>query len=231
MLNQFITNQEDFYKVLVSSSSLEEGIDYPCIRFVVYVDLAYSFIGFLQGSGRGGRDNKESTSMFFYLKQDQREHNVESLSIDKRAIQDYIQERTCKRRIISLFLDNVVVDKCLNNVSKCDLCQSRDRIQKATLSNLLESNKATQACRDSLRDLILELNTCCVLCYTLQPASTSYVTHATIDCVDYYSSLSKDVNSITQSKRNTVKSLSKDSCCFSCYLPTVICSALRKENS
>jgi hypothetical protein len=231
VLDQFITNQGDFYKVLVSSSSLEEGIDYPCIRFVIYVDFLYSFIGFLQGSSRGGRDKKESTSMFFYLKQDQREQDIEPLDIDKRTIQDYVQERVCKRRIISLFLDNIVVDKCLNNVSKCDLCLNQGRIQKTTLSNLLDSNKTIQKHRDSFKDLIVELNTCCIFCYFLQPTSISYTLHKAIDCVKYYSSLSKDVYNITQSKRNTIKSLSKDSCCFNCYLPTIACSSLKEENS
>ena len=64
LASYFTSNKE---KILVSSSSLEEGIDYPCIRLVVYMDFVYSFIGLLQGSSRGGRDNKESTSMFFYL--------------------------------------------------------------------------------------------------------------------------------------------------------------------
>ena len=41
-------------RILVSSSSLEEGIDHPSIRLIVYIDFVYSFIGFLQGSSRGG---------------------------------------------------------------------------------------------------------------------------------------------------------------------------------
>jgi hypothetical protein len=171
--------------------------------------------------------------MFFYLKQDQdqEEQDIESLNIDKRTIQDYIQERICKRRVISFFLDNIIVDKCLNSVSKCDLCLNREGIQKKTLFNLLESNKTIQAHRDSFRDLIIELNTCCIFCYLLQLTSISYTMHKATDCTKYYSFLSKEIYNITQSKRHTIKSLSKDSCCFNCYLPTITCSSLKGENS
>ena len=46
-LASFINSKEDYYSILATSSSLEEGFDYSSIRLVVYKDLAYSFIGFL----------------------------------------------------------------------------------------------------------------------------------------------------------------------------------------
>jgi hypothetical protein len=217
---------------------LEEGIDYPYIRLVIYIDFLHSFIGFLQGSSRGGRDNRKSTSIFFYLKQDNiEEENIDSLyidsiDIDKCAIQDYIRERTCRRRIIHSYLDNNIIDKCSNNASKCDLCSNRDYIQASTISNLLESNKTTQGYRDSFKDLIIQLNTYCIFCFLLHPNETIlYTMHKAMDCPKYYSSLSKEVNALRQSIKTTIKSLSKDSCCFFCYLPTITCSALKRENS
>jgi len=46
-LSSFLTSKEKYYSILVTSSSLEEGLDYPSIRLVVYKDIAYSFLGFL----------------------------------------------------------------------------------------------------------------------------------------------------------------------------------------
>ena len=71
-LNEFLTSKDTYYSILVSTSALQEGFDYSFIRLVVYKDIAYSFIGFLQGSSRGGRDNRPSTSIFFYNSRDSR---------------------------------------------------------------------------------------------------------------------------------------------------------------
>ena len=50
VLKAFLANKEEYYKVLVSSTALEEGIDYPFIRLVVYINYIHSFISYLQGS-------------------------------------------------------------------------------------------------------------------------------------------------------------------------------------
>jgi superfamily II DNA helicase RecQ len=65
-LNIFLTYFSDSNCILVSTSALEEGIDYSNIRLVVYKDIAYSFISFLQGLSRGGYNNRASISIFFY---------------------------------------------------------------------------------------------------------------------------------------------------------------------
>lgn len=108
VLKSYLTSNKD--KILVSSFSLEEGIDCPCIRLVVYVDFIYSFIGLLQGSSRGGRDKEESTSMFFYLKGEELDKEGDKSNIDKRYIRRYLRERVCKRKIIEEYLDSNVLD-------------------------------------------------------------------------------------------------------------------------
>ena len=90
VLQSYFTSSKE--KILVSSSSLEEGIDYPCVRLVVYIDFAHSFIGLLQGSSRGGRDNKESASMFFYLQGEQEDKEGEASNVDKRFLRRYLRE-------------------------------------------------------------------------------------------------------------------------------------------
>jgi superfamily II DNA helicase RecQ len=133
ILDSFFTRQEDYYKVLVSSTSLEEGIDYPHVRLVIYVDFIYSFVKFLQGSSKGGRDGRESTSMFFYLKGEDQDREADLANKDKCSIRSYLREATCKQRIIDYFCDNVIIDKCPDNVAKCNLCLQRDDVQEGTI--------------------------------------------------------------------------------------------------
>ena len=46
-LNSFLNSKEDYFKILVSSSSLEEDFNYSFIRLVIYKNITYFFISFL----------------------------------------------------------------------------------------------------------------------------------------------------------------------------------------
>jgi hypothetical protein len=105
--------------VLVSSSTLEERLDYSSIRLVMYKDFLYSFLSFLQGSSRGRRDGNKFTSMFFYSKG--KEEDRASNSLDYSTLRKYLREGVCKRRVIASFLDNSFIDKCSKEEEPC-LC-------------------------------------------------------------------------------------------------------------
>jgi superfamily II DNA helicase RecQ len=139
VLMSYLTSNKD--KILVSSSSLQEGIDYPCIRLVVYIDFTHSFIRFLQGSSKGKRNNKKSTLMFFYLRGKELDKELDRSNIDKRFIRQYLREQVCKHKVIKEYLNNNIVKQCFSNVSKCNLCSLRFSIQEATISNILGFNK------------------------------------------------------------------------------------------
>jgi superfamily II DNA helicase RecQ len=232
ILESYLTSKEEKYRVLISSSSLEEGIDYPFIRLVIYIDFIHSFIGLLQGSSRGGRDNLESTSIFFYLKGEELDREGDT-TIDKSYIRKYLRESVCKQRVISLFLDNIIMDKCPNSISKCDLCLGRDNIQRRTIGNIENFNKDVQVYRDSLRELILKIQPYCLACLLLRGQPPLEEEHTTLrDCPHYYSSLSKELYSMNNSRKLIREQyLKEDSCCFYCYLPSYICSSLKKEGS
>jgi hypothetical protein len=65
-LENFFNKFDSFNQILVATSGLQEGLDYHSVRLVIYKDFAYSFLGFLQGSARAGRDDLNCTSLFFY---------------------------------------------------------------------------------------------------------------------------------------------------------------------
>jgi superfamily II DNA helicase RecQ len=71
VLNKFTSNTRNFSSdYIVSTSGLEKGFDYSNIRLVIYFELGYSFISFIQGLERGERDNNLSTSVLFYKSSD-----------------------------------------------------------------------------------------------------------------------------------------------------------------
>jgi len=230
VLQLYLSKKESSFQALVSTSSLEEGIDYPSIRLVIYIDAIHSFIGLLQGSSRGGRDNRESSSTFFYQKGEEEDKEEEASNLDKCYIRKYIREQVCRRRIIDLFLDNTITDQCSNSISKCDLCLKRDTIQNSSISNLLSSNKDIQRERDVFKEIISRLSTFCIPCLLLRDDFFNNE-HSFKDCSLYYELFSEEIQSIREKLRGNKRSLSKDSCCFRCFLPTITCFALKESNA
>jgi superfamily II DNA helicase RecQ len=109
-INGFLLSFEDYCFILINTSSLQEGFNYSFIRLLVYKDIAYSFLGFLQGSSRGRRDNRPNTSIFFYNSKDFRLLNpfnllssfntspisrLRILEEDKALVFNYLRESIC----------------------------------------------------------------------------------------------------------------------------------------
>ena len=234
-LNSFLTSKENYYSILVTSSSLEEGLDYSCIRLVVYKDIAYSFLGFLQGSSQGGRDSKPSTSMFFYNSKDSRLNQTRTSSFslleeDKNLIYSYLLETICRRRQISLYLDNKLVDKCSSSENLCDLCFKQSSITSRQVLRILESTKSSKKEQIKVRELLVQIFPRCIYCFILATnKEVDNTNHSTDSCsiYSYIESLAKEIKSLIK-KREVV--LIEDSCCFSCLFPTVICKHLSKSN-
>ena len=235
-LKNFYTSDKDYFKILVCSSGLEEGFDYPYIRLVIYKDLAYSFLGFLQGSSRAGRDNQPCTSMFFYNNKDYRLFNISSiitnnlLKEDKGLIINYLNESICRRRVISLYLDNKVVDQCSTIDNLCDLCASRTSIINKQVLRIQESNKkAEEECLKQRKQLLWIFSKCTYCIFLRGEIINKEVDHSSSKCSLYLSleSLAKGIKSLIKEREVVLK---EDSCCFNCLLPTIICKHLQESN-
>ena len=241
-LNKFFTSNESYYKVLVASSALEEGLDYSSIRLVIYKDIAYSFIGFLQGSSRAGRDCLESTSTFFYNAKDRRldSSSLESsssldLAIDDKAIvYSYLKEQVCRKRQISLYLDNNIYDTCTLESSLCDLCCSRKGIIDNQVDRIVNLSKEVEKQYIYVKNTLETAFTNCVYCLLIKEANLSIKVNTEphlISSCTLYSSFNNLIPSIKAELKDNRVSLSKDSCCFTCLLPTTLCSYYKKTNS
>jgi hypothetical protein len=56
-------------------------------------------------------------------------------------------------------------------------------------------------------------------------------TYGPKECSLYYQDFSSKIYNIRERLRGAKRSLSKDSCCFTCFLPTISCFALRDGSS
>lgn len=61
--------QDGTVRILVATSALGLGIDYPHVRFVFHQGQSRSLMDFSQESGRGGRDGNEARSIIFTSKE------------------------------------------------------------------------------------------------------------------------------------------------------------------
>ncbi|KDQ06668.1 hypothetical protein BOTBODRAFT_181373 [Botryobasidium botryosum FD-172 SS1] len=52
--------------IILATTILSEGVDYPGVRFTVHFGCPYSFTDYLQGSGRAGRDGRPSRAYVIY---------------------------------------------------------------------------------------------------------------------------------------------------------------------
>jgi hypothetical protein len=246
-INGFLSSFEDYYSILISTSSLQEGFDYSFIRLVVYKDIAYSFLGFLQGSSRGGRDNRPSTSIFFYNSGNSRLLNPSNLlsssntslishsrilEEDIALVFNYLHESICRRRVINLYLNSELIDECSNIENKCDLCLSRANIINNQVSRILSITKEVEVKREDIRSFISNNGLFCVYCRLLSvynPRSEFILEFHTLkECPFNTRVISRNFKSWLN-KEYIV--LIDNTCCFKCFLPTVICSSLKESES
>ena len=90
--------------------------------------------------------------MFFYNSKDSRLNSSRSssssiLEKDKYLVNSYILEKVYRRRQISLYLDNKLVDECSSLENSCDLCLNRSSTLNRQASRVLESTKSSEEYR------------------------------------------------------------------------------------
>jgi superfamily II DNA helicase RecQ len=225
VLEKFTTSTGNFfYDYIVSTSGLEEGFDYSNIRLVIYFELGHSFIGFIQGSGRGGRDNNLSRSVLFHKSSDLKSSIDDSE--DTVLFNKYLNEQVCRRKTIDYYIDNHIVDTCSHSQELCDLCLERRNIHINQAGRLSKLNRVTESNRIKFKSLLGVWGRQCIFCYVIDELD---VDHASSHCAKYQE-LEVQAKGIANNSHKKMYSLSEDSCCFKCLLPTVICSSLKIDN-
>lgn len=111
-------------KVMVSTSILGCGLDYPSVRDVVHVDVAYSMLDQHQQESRGGRDGKISRATTYVPLGRIRPLVKDSADFGQKELYDWAeQDKQCLRSIPSQYLDGVYVNcAILPGCAPCAYC-------------------------------------------------------------------------------------------------------------
>lgn len=127
-------------KIIVATPALIQGVDYPAVRFTIFVENAYGAMGFIQGSGRGGRNGNRSDS---FLLVDTRitEVDVDGPDLQGRDALDAFQaDGHCRAGELSKYCDGKKNITCqdIEGQIPCDTCNPEDLFQGVALRAALQ---------------------------------------------------------------------------------------------
>ena len=174
--------------------------------------------------------------MFFYSSKDIELNSSNTLSLnnikeDKYLINTYLKEVVCRKRVISSYLDNKIIDSYSSNSILCDLCFNRSNITSNQIARILESNKEVEEINIEIKEQLDVAFSTCIYCFLLKDFEDIIEEdHSSSSCPLYkdLEEFSLDVKSYINKRENF---LIKDSCCFTCLLPTIICKYYKKSSS
>src|SRR5438045_529012 len=129
----------------VASGALGTGINIEGIMHVVHVDRPYGLTSFVQQSGRGGRNGEVSESIIvvqmhrtsgWRRKEILSAYSVEA--VDEEAMTAYIQARTCRRKVLSQYMDAEIGPTDCHRTDSvfCDWCKTKSRTAVAAGAEL-----------------------------------------------------------------------------------------------
>jgi superfamily II DNA helicase RecQ len=111
--------------LIVATSALGTGVDFPGVVFTLHIDIPYGMIDFSQESGRAGRAGEDVDSVIVVEegKAERQPAGGKGRGVDESIIRDFITTRSCRRRVMGLYLDNKEIE-CGNDASlaRCDRC-------------------------------------------------------------------------------------------------------------
>ncbi|RBA14537.1 hypothetical protein FPRO05_03329 [Fusarium proliferatum] len=108
--------------IIVATSALGPGFDYPYIRLVIHVDAPSLLTDFSQESGRAGRDGEVAESIIL-LSAAWQPQLGQPVAADKEAMQLYLLQEYCSRGVLSQFLDSKPDWRwCMEGDERCSVC-------------------------------------------------------------------------------------------------------------
>ncbi|KFY23902.1 hypothetical protein V491_02362 [Pseudogymnoascus sp. VKM F-3775] len=120
ILSEWLSRPEQ--PVIVATSALGIGFDYPFVRWVVHVDAPQKMSDFSQESGRAGRDGSKASSIIL-LRSTWAAQTSGCLSPDQEAMDVYLMQEHCSRGVLSQFLDAEADWRwCMQGEEACQVC-------------------------------------------------------------------------------------------------------------
>lgn len=113
--------------VIVATSALGPGFDYPHVRLVMHVGAPELLTDFSQESGRAGRDGTGADSVILLAAPAEPRPSA-GLSDDQEAMQLYLTQQYCYRGVLSQFCDEQQDWRwCMEGERTCSICQQPSR--------------------------------------------------------------------------------------------------------
>ncbi|PPQ82196.1 hypothetical protein CVT24_012794, partial [Panaeolus cyanescens] len=122
-------------KVLVGTSIIGVGIDYPAVRDVIHVGLSYDVVSQYQQESRGGRDGRRCNAITFFSNTHQPSTKELSVCLGSLYLFKMARDVTqCRRVISTIVLDGKAKD-CMS-LQKAELCDVCERLAIGNVTNV-----------------------------------------------------------------------------------------------
>jgi Lhr-like helicase len=240
MLSEWIVNPEQ--PVIVATSALGVGFDYPHVRWVIHVDAPDEASAFSQASGRAGRDGGRAFSMVL-LSASWKPQTADALDPEREAMQTYLSQEHCYRGVLSQFLDDQADWRwCMVGEEACGVCcaghvQTRPSEVRFHLSRRQEiafTGPEEVLRQDHLQDETLDryerdleiMKGCCLYC-RIAVRPFDHLAHA---CPRRFDWIRAKTLAYETRKREGKDWIQRFTACWKCYQPQTVCRVADPEH-
>ena len=146
--------------LIVATSALGTGVDFPGITLVLHVDIPWGMIDFAQESGRAGRQGEDVDSVIVMEEGRIDRLRYKMQSPDEQAMLEFVRTRGCRRKINGRFLDGLEHD-CVSDergLARCDNCGDG-------WTALERKQRQTSDARATVEHVLSELVEDCPVCW------------------------------------------------------------------
>jgi superfamily II DNA helicase RecQ len=141
-------------KWIVATTGLLHGIDYGWVDAVIFLEMPYGLMNFVQGAGRAGRKGQPS-HIFLLHSSNQSQIMPQGSEPDQNCIIggiEYMKNTTeCRRFIVTRIMDGEGV-RCREvfNALPCDICEPKSKLAVASKALVVAKGKAPQRVHDDV---------------------------------------------------------------------------------
>ena len=152
--------------LLVATSALGTGVDFPGIMFTVHVDVPYGMIDFSQESGRAGRAGEDVDSIIVVEKGKAERMMDGTRGADDGVMYEFIATAGCRRLVMSRYFDGRE-DGCGEGYARCDGCGEG-------ITSLERRSRRAAIDRQLVEDTLGEIvQDGCVMCFVASTDGTT----------------------------------------------------------
>ncbi|KAG8720431.1 hypothetical protein FRC09_009579 [Ceratobasidium sp. 395] len=116
-------------QIIVTTSGLSVGVDHPYCRVTIHYEEDYGTLGYMQTTGRAGRDGRPALCLLFHLLKQRRPAlpEIEALYKGWEPFAEMLLNRRCQRLTISSWLDglNLRVSCASGDYAPCGWCADK----------------------------------------------------------------------------------------------------------